>query len=346
MGVRESLVERAMSAAAEAVSLADLGNDVLPRLQQAARASATLLYRYDEQHRLTPIAGDIMSIIEHYARHYFHDDPVQTVPRRFAPQPRVVLATRHVDERAYHKSSAYGEFYSAFDLEHLACVWLTRRPYATAGMTGLLFTRPRRADDFDRADERLLAGALPMLSAAVARAERLGELDLQRQALEALANNAGPARLVLSTTGQLIWASAAADGRLAQGVPDALRAAARRLGDAALGKLTILQAPQTVMLGTTLAHLSLLRAEPPLVLVEIEDPPAASAHGEELARRFGLTPAEGTVLTRLGAGLSNGAIARELHVSVETVRTHVRRILGKLGLGSRVQAALLVARRS
>src|SRR5262249_22304340 len=203
----------AVASAAEAGNLHDLGARVLPDLKRAARAQEALLYRYDDDGRLVPIAGAITTLIEHYARHYVHDDPVQTMPRKLAPRPRVVLATRRVDGRAFRRSAAYGEFYRAFDLERLACVWLTRQRYATPGMTGILFTRPRAAPDFDGDDSRLLGRALPALVAAAARADRLRDLEQQRQALEALvAAGSGPARLVLSGSGGLGWASAPADG--------------------------------------------------------------------------------------------------------------------------------------
>lgn len=48
-----------------------------------------------------------------------------------------------------------------------------------------------------------------------------------------------------------------------------------------------------------------------------------------------LTRREAEILELLQAGRSNGEIAQELHVSIETVRTHVRRVLRKLGVRSR-----------
>jgi DNA-binding CsgD family transcriptional regulator len=56
------------------------------------------------------------------------------------------------------------------------------------------------------------------------------------------------------------------------------------------------------------------------------------------ATAFGLTPAESRVLAVLLTGVSNRAIARHLCVSVDTVKTHVQRILRKLGVASRAQA--------
>ncbi len=57
-----------------------------------------------------------------------------------------------------------------------------------------------------------------------------------------------------------------------------------------------------------------------------------------------LTSREIEVLRLLGAGAANKAIAAELGISERTARTHVSKILGKLGLSSRTQAALWAAR--
>jgi len=54
-----------------------------------------------------------------------------------------------------------------------------------------------------------------------------------------------------------------------------------------------------------------------------------------------LTESELRVLTLVGKGLSNDEIAQELHVADTTVRTHIRHILDKLELKSRIQAVVL-----
>lgn len=57
-----------------------------------------------------------------------------------------------------------------------------------------------------------------------------------------------------------------------------------------------------------------------------------------------LTTREREVLGQVAEGLTNKEIARQLNVSPATIKAHVERIIAKLGVADRTQAAVLVAR--
>jgi DNA-binding NarL/FixJ family response regulator len=75
-----------------------------------------------------------------------------------------------------------------------------------------------------------------------------------------------------------------------------------------------------------------------LVEAYVRTPPA---NGELDAGLRGLTDRELDVLRALARGLSNAEIAQALYLGEATVKTHVTRILAKLGLRDRVQAVVL-----
>ncbi|MFC0599471.1 response regulator [Streptomyces palmae] len=69
--------------------------------------------------------------------------------------------------------------------------------------------------------------------------------------------------------------------------------------------------------------------------------PAPAVRAPDPAVLDPLTRREREVLCCLGQGLSNVEIGERLTMAEATVKTHVSRLLGKLGLRSRVQAAVL-----
>jgi DNA-binding NarL/FixJ family response regulator len=114
---------------------------------------------------------------------------------------------------------------------------------------------------------------------------------------------------------------------------EALRAGASGflLKDVRAGQLT--EAVRTAASGDALLSPSVTRH----VIEEYVRRPPRSERRAELAA---LTDREREVLTLIAAALSNVEIGERLHVTEATVKTHVNRLLSKLGLRDRVQAVV------
>ncbi|AEY91725.1 MULTISPECIES: response regulator [Streptomyces] len=116
----------------------------------------------------------------------------------------------------------------------------------------------------------------------------------------------------------------------------ALRAGAAGflLKNAEAGQL--LEAVRTVARGEGIVAPAVTRR----LIAEFAAAPAREAEADPAVLE-GLTRREREVLRRIGEGLSNAEIAARLDMAEGTVKTHVSRLLAKLGLRSRVQAAVL-----
>ena len=110
-----------------------------------------------------------------------------------------------------------------------------------------------------------------------------------------------------------------------------------------VGPPELVRAIRTVHGGEALLHPAVAAR----VLEEVAAPAPAPApaltpaapHGDP-----GLTPREREVLALVARGLANKRIAQELGIAEKTVNIHVSRILHKLGVADRTQAALYAVR--
>jgi DNA-binding NarL/FixJ family response regulator len=96
----------------------------------------------------------------------------------------------------------------------------------------------------------------------------------------------------------------------------------------------LIAAIHTVAEGDSLLSPSVTRR----VIDRMAAQPPATLSGKRLER---LTPREREVLELIGRGFSNREIAEAFFIEESTVKTHVKRILMKLGLRDRVQAVIL-----
>jgi DNA-binding NarL/FixJ family response regulator len=101
--------------------------------------------------------------------------------------------------------------------------------------------------------------------------------------------------------------------------------------------------PELLVAGIRAVHAGESLLAPTITRRMIEaflDRPLAVADSVSGARVSSLTTREREVLRLVARGLTNGEIAAELFVSETTVKTHVGRVLMKLGLRDRVQAVI------
>jgi DNA-binding NarL/FixJ family response regulator len=96
----------------------------------------------------------------------------------------------------------------------------------------------------------------------------------------------------------------------------------------------LLAAIHTVAAGDSLLSPSVTR----IVVDRMAREPVPQARAD--ARLDDLTPREREVLGLIARGLSNGEIGAALVIEESTVKTHVKRILMKLGLRDRIQAVI------
>jgi DNA-binding CsgD family transcriptional regulator len=115
-------------------------------------------------------------------------------------------------------------------------------------------------------------------------------------------------------------------------------AAAHDRSDLGYGGLAVLRAmprTQTFQAALSASSVGLSVWDPEL------DEPAESTESVEAP----LSPRERTVLELTGAGLSTKAVARELGISPNTVKFHLRASFEKLGVTSRAEAVMAAIRR-
>jgi len=85
-------------------------------------------------------------------------------------------------------------------------------------------------------------------------------------------------------------------------------------------------------------------SQPVAAVLIIDSEARAELDPEILGELFSLTPAEARVTGKLGVGRNAEEIAAEMGVSLETVRTHIRRVLSKTATGRQGELIALVLR--
>ncbi|MBB5805313.1 DNA-binding NarL/FixJ family response regulator [Saccharothrix ecbatanensis] len=117
----------------------------------------------------------------------------------------------------------------------------------------------------------------------------------------------------------------------------------RALSDGAAGFLLKDSAPEELLRAVRAVHAGEAYLSPMVTsrVVGMVAQVGQPRRQEAMRQVEGLTEREVEVLALLGLGMSNADVGLRLHMSEATVKTYVSRLLAKLGLTNRVQAALL-----
>lgn len=327
---------------AEVLTLDDLAGAPLASLAATLGASQSLVYAYDGGPLPHLVGGTLIQGAADYTPALFAADPLH--PYMSALTPRLVLEPDPDVQLRVHRSPVYADFYRRADAHHYLGVWPTGQTYAAPGMFGVLLTRGRHQGPFDPRAVRQLAALSVELRALGRRVGRVARLA-RDQALYAQLGRAGASAFAWRLDGALVFGSDDAYAALAEigQDPRAAWLAGRPIAARwRRGEATPPRACERLLEGAdadveiTFTVRSSGVAEPLLVGV-VE-------RVTHIARRArSLTPAERRVLDALADGARNRDVADALGVSVDTVKTHVKRVLAKLGARSRSEAAVIGA---
>lgn len=251
-------------------------------------------------------------------------------------------AHQHLDQAALAAQRA-GQLHELGKVEaYRARIWLAQGQLAQAerwqAQAGLALDQPpapgRAAEWLARAEQALASarerGSIPpeMLLAGLAQAAEQALAEHRR--LDALAVCA------LLALAQRAWGDLAAARALLS------KALALAESEGATRTLAELGAPLAELIEAAIprqARTGIARRVMLACLAQPGDQASAPAAPEPLTRR------EREVLALLAAGLADAEIAHALGIAVGTARWHTKRLLGKLGVANRTQAALLARER-
>ena len=225
-----------------------------------------------------------------------------------------------------------------------------------SGLIGQLgIHRGPAAIGFDETDRARLATLLPHIRSAMELREKLNLAERKAGLFEDLLEGLSVAVVMVAADGQILFANRAAEAQLNSGeglvsVQGHLRpqhprqarvlaqlvqaAASGRHIEHAGGQITLLCAhgPNLPVLVAPLprANMQLGNTQPAAVVL-FGDRRRSGIMPATLARRFGLTPAEAQLLSRLVEGDSIADHAHDRDVSIDTIRSHLKQLFAKTG---------------
>ncbi|TNF35606.1 MAG: helix-turn-helix transcriptional regulator [Gammaproteobacteria bacterium] len=221
-------------------------------------------------------------------------------------------------------------------------------------------SRTRKQTRFTESEKRLCAAILPHLERSIRLHARMNRIESERALYAGAMGQLAVASILLDETGKVLNSNARADQLLAKGTDVLIRDGRLALQDKHLtdelhalvmavlanqrqGRTSVVEALR-VPRGEGQMDLGLvIRPVPhnewsegkavPSVAIFISDPEdATEAPVQVITKLFGFTPTEATLAILLAKGLTLDEVADTLHVSRNTVRTHLRSVFAKTGV--------------
>lgn len=291
-----------------------------------------------------------------YAAHFVSLNPWE-LSTQGAGRPAILVNDGHLPPEIIDKSEFGADWLRPQgDLRYQidGAVWLS--PTETVEM---VVARSRRRGPIDEAEAGMLAQVLPHLQRAVDLSQRLALAEAGRQALSGMAQPLGAGALlvdgdrrvlsldseaerILQQGGGLslrqgrLRAEGRLDERLGRAIAQATgegRVASGRTGDLLVVPRGAMQVPLSVAIGPLddrQRPLGLLGG--PFAMVVVSAPERSLALSEDgLRALFDLTPAEARLVIGLCAGQTLAEYASGSGTSLNTIKTHLKRVFDKSG---------------
>lgn len=306
----------------------------------------------------------------------------EVVRRKLFVEGTVLLGTDLVPHATLVKTAWYRDCLELGDISRLlssvvfAMQDVEANPRIADMPTACSFYRRSTDEDYTEADRRKLALLLPHFSRALGVMTRLRLSDLKVASSLSAIDQLPIAVLLMSAAGDVLFANREATamlagsdalrldrsgtarglGKLVAKAPAVDRAFARALSSArriddVVHFSSVIKVPNRVVGHDWLIQLSRVglgsafsaEGELPEVIAFITDPrrPLDLAPAF-LSRTFGLTPAEARAAIAATGGGSLDELAGRLTVSVNTVKSHLKQVYAKTGVGGRAELVRLI----
>jgi len=292
-----------------------------------------------------------------------------------APSGKVLVTEALIEKDRLHRTAFYADILAPQGIAEI--IGMRHADLSRHGAGGILFNFSKpRADDAEHAAMRL-CDLVPHLSRAIDITLLTSRLDARQRCLDDMLAAMVGALILLDRHGRIVQMTQSAEALL--GERDGLltnrgshvtlgahtRDESRRLTASIKQALAVARGePQRLdhplQVSRPSGRPALLVQVVPLpapsfspwdtidsgarVIVQVVDPQASiQAQAEQLRLLVGLTSAEARVAAFLGTGLGVTATARALGVSLNTVKTHARRVFDKSGVRNSAALARLMA---